>query len=279
MLAGMEEIRSDREFGHALKRWRAVRNVSQLQLSLEAGVSQRHISWLETGRSRPSRSMVLQLAEALDVPLRERNQLLGAAGFADVYREHDLEAAHMEAVRGALEAMLAGHEPYPCLVVDRLWNIVLHNRGVERLFSLAGSLDALWREVGAGERPNIALLTLHPRGFRPLIANFDAIAESFVVRIKRDMARYASAETRGEYRALLALLAEYDVTPDERPGPLLPALTLDLRLGDQMLRLLSVVSTFGTPQDVTTDELRIESFFPADEASRAFLEALGGETH
>jgi transcriptional regulator with XRE-family HTH domain len=275
----MEEIRSDREFGPVLKRWRAVRNLSQLQLSLDAGVSQRHISWLETGRSRPSRSMVLQLAEALDVPLRERNELLEAAGFADLYREHDLGAAHMEAVRGALEAMLAGHEPYPCLVVDRLWNIVMLNRGTERLFSLAGSLEELWREIGAGERPNIALLTLHPKGFRPLIANFDAVAESFAVRIKRDMARYASAETREGYRTLLSLLAEYDVSPSERPGPLLPALTLDVRLGEQTLRLLSVVSTFGTPQDVTTDELRIESFFPGDEASRAFLEALARETH
>jgi transcriptional regulator with XRE-family HTH domain len=274
----MEEVPRDAEFGRALKSWRAARNVSQLQLSLAAGVSQRHISWLETGRSRPSRSMVLQLAEALDVPLRERNGLLGAAGFAELYREHDLGAAHMEAVRGALEVMLAGHEPYPCLVVDRLWNIVMLNRGAERLFSLAGSLDEIWREIGAGERPNIALLTLHPRGFKPLIANFDAIAESFVVRIKRDMARYASAETRQEYRALLALLSDYEVGEGDGPQALLPALTIDLMLGERMLRLLSVVSTFGTPQDITTDELRIESFFPGDAASREFLQALGRQT-
>jgi len=264
-------------FGQVLKSWRAVRNVSQLELSLAAGVSQRHISWLETGRSRPSRGMVLQLAEALDVPLRERNELLGAAGFADLYREHSLDGADMDAVRGALEAMLAGHEPYPCLVVDRLWNVLMLNRGAERLFSLAGPLDERWRAIGAGDRPNIALLTLHPQGFKPLIANFDAVAESFVVRLKRDMARYASAENRAEYRILLDLLDDYDAGPGDGPQGLLPALTLDLRLGERMLRLLTVVSTFGTPQDVTTDELRIESFFPGDDASREFLQALGRE--
>lgn len=266
-------------FGNALKGWRAARSVSQLELGLAAGVSQRHISWLETGRSRPSRGMVVQLAEALDVPLRERNALLEAAGFADLYREHDLEAAHMEAVRGALEAMLAGHEPYPCLVVDRLWNIVMRNRGAERLFSLPGPLEERWRAIGAGDRPNIALLTLHPKGFKPLITNFDAIAESFVLRIKRDMARYAGEETREQYRALLSLLSDYEAGEGAGPqGPLLPALTIDLRMGERVLRLLSVVSTFGTPQDVTTDELRIESFFPGDEASREFLQALARET-
>jgi transcriptional regulator with XRE-family HTH domain len=264
------------DFGHALKSWRAARRISQLELSLAARVSQRHISWLETGRSHPSRGMVLQLAEALDVPLRERNELLAAAGFADVYREHDLDDAHMAAVRNALGAMLAGHEPYPCMVLDRLWNIVMQNRAAERLLSLAGPLEERWRAIGAGAQPNIALLTLHPQGFKPLIANFDAVADAFIVRIQRDMARYANDATREEYRTLLALLDEYEVSPDLASNDLLPALTIDLQLGDETLRLLSVVSTFGTPQDVTTDELRIESFFPGDETSRAFLVALDG---
>lgn len=273
----MEVIPRVNEFGHALRSWRAVRKVSQLQLGLAAGVSQRHISWLETGRSRPSRGMVLQLAEALEVPLRERNALLGAAGFADLYREHDLEAAHMESVRGALEAILDGHEPCPCVVMDRLWNLVRLNRAAERLFSLAGPLDERWREIGVEGPPNLALLALHPKGFRPLIANFDAIAEDFVLRIRRDMARYADAGTREAFRTLLSALCEHDVGGGDPPGELLPTLTLDLVLGERRLRLLSVVSTFGTPQDVTTDELRIESFFPADEASRELLRDLGRE--
>lgn len=270
----MEDAHQEFGFGQALKTWRAMRNVSQLQLSLSTGVSQRHISWLETGRSRPSRGMVLQLAEALDVPLRERNDLLDAAGFASLYREHDLGAVRMDGVRSALDAMLAGHEPYPCLVVDRLWNIVMQNQGAARLLSLAGPLDETWSKIGSGGPPNIALLTLHPKGFKPLIANFGAIAKSFVLRIKRDMARYADAKTREEFSLLLALLSEFDVGAPDDSVDLIPALPIDIKLGEQSLSLVSVVSTFGTPQDVTTDELRIESFFPGDDASKLFLQTL-----
>ena len=257
-------------FGSSLREWRLFRRLSQLELSLRANISQRHLSWLETGRSQPSRQMVLQLSETLDIPLRERNQLLNAAGFVSIYRERKLDEEQMGAVRGALRKMLDQQQPFPSLVVDREWNILMSNPCAKALLGAVID-DSRWDEIGGGERRNIALLTLHPRGLRPLIENWSEVAHSFVQRLRRDRDRTADPELRAHLAALIELGED---PPALRPVPssqMLPMLSLDLRLGDQMLRLFSVISTFGTAQDVTADELRIESFFPLDSASDALL--------
>ncbi len=254
------------QFGVNLKRWRTLRRLSQLDLSLSANISQRHLSWLETGRSQPSRAMVLQLAEVLEVPLRSRNELLDAAGFASMYPQQGLEADAMQAVRQALRRMLDQQLPYPGLVVDREWNVMMTNACADALLQAAGA-DDLWQASGSDEgQRNLALLTLHPAGLRPMLANWNQAAHAFVQRLRADLSRSPDESLRQKTEALIALAG--DIPEPELPGaPLLPMLTLDLRLGDQLLRMFSVISTFGTPQDVTTDELRIETFFPVDDTS------------
>jgi len=260
-------------FGPRLRAWRRFRRLSQLELSLSAEISQRHLSWLETGRSQPSRKMVIQLAEALEVPLRERNTLLDAAGYAGVYRERGLDEEQMISVKGALRKMLDKQMPYPGLVLDRQWNLVMTNACTDAMLAGMGG-ERLWAEIGCESQPNLALLTLHPRGLRPLIANWDEAAREFTMRLRRDLARTGDPALRDRLSAMIELASDHDAPADTVAPPLMPMLTLDLRLGGNLLRLFSVISTFGTPQDVTTDELRIESFFPVDERSDALLRAL-----
>ncbi len=260
-------------FGPLLRRWRRFRRLSQLDLSLSANISQRHLSWLETGRSRPSRGMVIQLAEALEVPLRERNQLLDAAGFAAIYHERGLDDADMDAVRDALGRMLDNQMPYPGIVVDREWNVVMRNGCGEALMAAVGA--ALPPEaVGPDGRPNLAWMTAHPQGLRRLIVNWDAAAHSLIQRLREDLRRTRDPALRERLSALMDMAGDDEAGVREPAAPLMPMLSLDLRLGDQTLRLFSVIATFGTPQDITTDELRIESFFPADDASDYLLRAL-----
>jgi len=244
--------------GQLLREWRARRNLSQFQLASNSAVSARHLSFIETGRSRPSREMVLHLAERLEIPLRERNRLLLAAGFAPVFRERSLDSDEMASVREALNRFLAAHEPYPALVLDRHWNLVLANAAVAPL------LEGIAVELL--EPPANALrATLHPEGMAPRILNFDEWSAHLVHRLRREIAVAGDEE-------LEALLVEVLDYPNVRSDP--PAvdaaaaaeivLPLHLRHGSGRLSFFSTLTTFGTAADVTLAELAIEAFYPAD---------------
>ncbi|MEZ5657154.1 MAG: helix-turn-helix domain-containing protein [Burkholderiaceae bacterium] len=263
------------DFGTRLRAWRRVRRVSQLDLSLTCAVSQRHISFLESGRSQPSRRMVLALAEALDVPLRERNGLLGAAGFAAEFRESSLDGPVMAPAREALARMLRYHEPFPAVVVDRDFNLKMSNRAFDRLLALLGDPDAIWQaSCGAGPR-NLLQLTLAAGGARAAIRNFDTVAPMLLNRAWHEaLARGAEiGPVLRELRAAPDLAEHWRVSDGIHPG--VPVVPVTLAHGDASLSLFSMISTFGTPYDVTADELRVESFFPADPATEAALRALG----
>ena len=262
-------------FGLALRQWRALRGVSQLRLGTEAEISTRHLSFLETGRSRPSRGMVLRLAEALDVPLRERNALLAAAGFAPLYRRSALEEPELAPVARVLDFLLARHEPFPAYLVDRCWRMLRGNTAAGRAFVHFAGPDPVWRETP----PNLLRLTLHPGGLRPWVANFDEVAAWLVVRLQREVVFDAGDD---ELAALLADVTSFPGLPDAPPAPdpgraLDPVLPLHLKRGDLELRLFSAITTFGTPQDVTLHGLRIESFMPADAATEVRLRELAEE--
>ena len=266
-------------FGALLRSWRSARRLSQLELSLISNVSQRHLSFLESGRGRPSRQMIFQLAGALDIPLREQNDLLQAAGFATAFRCSPLDTRAMEPVRQALEMVLAHHDPYPAIVVDRDWNLLMANQGMNTLLALAGEQESLWqRTCGDGPR-NIMRLCLHPQGLRPLIGNWEVAAPPIMARLLREQ---TTAPSEG-ISSLLSMLREDDSIPLRwhQPEPsqqLAPVLALELVVGDHRLNLFSMISTFGTPQDVTTDELRVETSFPADTASASLLRELAAHS-
>jgi transcriptional regulator with XRE-family HTH domain len=255
-------------FGDVLRRWRLARGMSQLTLATEAEISSRHLSFLETGRAHPSREMVLLLAGVLDVPLREQNVLLTAAGFAPVYRETALGAPELQQVRRALGFMLAQQEPYPALVVDQHWNLLMQNQAAGRVLGLFLDAKAVAQVPGP---PNVVRMTFHPRGLRPSITNWEAIAGPLIQQIHR--AAVGGVPDEGTRRLLEEILAYPGVparwrTPDPRAqsSPLMP---LALRKGDVSARFFTTIATVGTPQDITLQELRVECFFPADEATEA----------
>ncbi|HVH06408.1 MAG TPA: helix-turn-helix transcriptional regulator [Myxococcota bacterium] len=257
-------------FRELLKSWRARRRLSQLELALHAGVSQRHVSFLESGRARPSRAMILQLSDALEVPLRERNDWLVAAGFAPMFRALPLDDPQMSQVLQAVRRMLENHEPFPAVAVDRAWSIRLANRAFEGLTALLGA--DVWERIGGGER-NLMRLFFHPEGARPWIANWRAIAPLLWQRARRE----AEALDGHEMKALLAELERHqdDETRSAAEGAaLVPVLPIRIEKGGAAVSLFSAIATFGTAQDVTADELRIEFFFPADEATEALLRSL-----
>jgi transcriptional regulator with XRE-family HTH domain len=249
--------------GEHLRRWRERRRLSQLDLALQAEVSTRHLSFVETGRASPSREMVLRLAEHLEVPLRERNALLVSAGYAPVYAETPLDAPAMDAIRAALRQVLAGHEPYPAMVVDRHWNLLEANRPVGLLTS--GIAPELL------ETPvNVLRASLHPRGLAPRIANLGEWRGHLLDRLRRQVTLTADAQ-------LAALYEELRGYPGEPPATVLPeqAVVAPLRLrldGGGELALFSMVASIGTPLDITVSELAIESFFPADAASASVFD-------
>jgi transcriptional regulator with XRE-family HTH domain len=268
------EIATDQlSFGALLRDVRRIRRLSQLGLSLQADVSQRHLSCLESGKARPSREMVVQLATALDLSIRERNRLLMSAGFAGLYPQRPLAAADMGPVRAALDLLLSHHAPLPAVVVDRAWNLIDSNIPMQRLLAALGDPDERWRRVcGDGPR-NLMQMTLHPEGLRPFIANLDALAPLLLARTAREALEHP------EMQAMLDTVLAYPGLPrtyrkmDPRQ-PLLPMVPTHLRFGGHDLRLFTMLATFGTPLDVTTDEVRVELFFPADASSRALLDAL-----
>ena len=247
-------------FGTLMRQWREQRRLSQLDVAIQAEVSPRHISFLETGRSAPSRAMVLRLADVLEVPLREQNQLLLAAGLAPVYGERSLDDPDMAAVRDGVERVLAAYNPFPCIAVDRNWQIVRANAGAALL--LDGVSPALL------EQPNALRIALHPDGLASRIRNLAQWRHHLLDRLRREVAVSGSAE-------LSALLAEIDsygggLTENRDLGRV--AVPLELYTVDgRLLTFLSTVTTFGTALDLTVAELSIEAFLPADEDTAAAL--------
>jgi transcriptional regulator with XRE-family HTH domain len=246
--------------GELLRTWRQRRRLSQLDLSARAEVSTRHLSFLETGRSQPSRQMLLHLAEQLEVPLRERNTLFAAAGYAPPYTETPLDQPAMGAVRRAIERLLASHEPYPALVVDRWWTIQAANESLALLTE--GVAPALL------EPPANALrASLHPDGLAPRIRNLSQWRAHLLTRLRGQVER-----TRDPHLAdLLDELDGYGTTATSSPTARDVVVPLRLASPGGDLNFLSVISTFGTPADLTVADLSIEAFLPADEATRARL--------
>jgi len=264
--AGAERERAS--VGQLLRHWRQFRRFSQLELALRADVSARHLSFVETNRAAPSREMILHLADHLDVPLREQNQMLLAAGFAPVYSDLSLDSPELAAVRSALGQLLAAHEPYPAAVVDRHWNLVQANRSIA-LFT--ESVDTTLLTPPA----NVLRASLHPRGMAPLIINLDEWRAHLIGRLRRQFEATRDPALGDLYDELLGYPGgnskDMPVHGDA-DGVVVP---LRFRHDDQELRFFSTVATFGTPLDITVAEIVIESFFPADDATRAFLQARG----
>ncbi len=255
----------ERPVGALLRQWREHRRLSQLDLSLRADVSTRHLSFVETGRSAPSREMVLHLADRLDLPLRERNQLLLAAGFAPVYTQAALDSPRMAAVRGAVRQVLTGHEPYPAVAVDRGWNLVDANDSLARL------LDGVAPDLLAAPA-NVLRISLHPDGLAPRIRNLGQWRGHLLARLRAQIAVTADESLTALHDELLAYpCAEPEPPTDPHAaGVVVP---LRLRVGGADLAFFGTVTTFGTPLDITVAELAIESFFPADAATAAALRA------
>ncbi|MFE0446148.1 helix-turn-helix domain-containing protein [Streptomyces fungicidicus] len=248
--------------GELLRQWRHRRRLSQLDLAIAADVSARHVSLVETGKSRPSADMVLRLADQLDVPLRERNRLLLAAGFAPRYTERPLDDHALSAARDAVERVLRAHEPYPALAFDRRWNIVMTNRAVEPFFADVDP-ELLRPPV------NLVRLGLDPRGFAPLVVNLADVRAVFRSRITRQLDIAPDAELTALYEELLQPDSE---TASRRSVASDVVIPMVLRLDGREVRLFSTITTFGTPLDITLDEVAIESYYPADTESAAYFE-------
>ncbi|MGD9835187.1 MAG: helix-turn-helix domain-containing protein [Piscinibacter sp.] len=253
--------------GAMLRDWRQRRRLSQLDLAGDANVSTRHLSCVETGRALPSREMVLRLAERLEVPLRERNRLLTAAGYAPMFSEHRFDDPALASARQALELVLKGHEPFPALLVDRHWTLVSANRMVPLL------LDGL--PAALLQPPlNVLRLSLHPQGLAPRIVNLAQWRAHLLERLQQQV------EASGDIT--LATLAEelhgYPLPPDAGPAPAAVAppvaMPLQFRSPEGVLTLISTITVFGTPVDITLSELALETFFPADEATTRALHRL-----
>jgi transcriptional regulator with XRE-family HTH domain len=249
--------------GTLLQHWRRERRMSQLALSTEAGVTPRHVSFVESGRANPSREMVLTLARALDVPLRERNQMLLAAGYAPLYRETGLDAEQLAQVRAALDRMLEHHEPFPAVVMDRHWNVLMANGPASAMFAF------LLGDEGGGDPPNVVRLMFGP--LRPYVANWEQTGEALVQRVHREavggMPDPETLRLLDDVLSLPGVPAEWR-RPDFNAGAL-PILPVEFARGEVAVSYFSMVTTVGTPQDVTLQEIRVEAFFPADERTHA----------
>jgi transcriptional regulator with XRE-family HTH domain len=257
---------SEQTFATRLRWWRAQRGYSQLDLAGRAEISQRHLSFLELGRASPSRDMVLRLAAALDVPLRQQNALLLAGGFAPVWRETDLGAPELKQVRAALDYILAQQEPFPAVAVDRRWNLLKANAGAGRL------VEFLVGPLPPGVPVNLADALVAPDVLRPFLENWAEVVRYFIRTVEADAASDGTTETA----ALLERLVGYagvraamsTAAADFAAGPILP---MRFRKGDVSLRLFTTIATLGTPQDITLQELRVECFFPMDDDTAATL--------
>lgn len=260
---------SDLTPGARIRYWRDARGLSQMKLALDIGISPRHMSFVETGRSRPSRDLVLRLANHLAIPSREENLLLESAGYARRHQESAWSDPNLDQVRSVLSFLLERHEPNSALVFDRHWDIVMSNEAHR------SATDFLLGDSGAPEsvRGNLLRLTFHPQGLRPYIANFDHVGPALLGRIDRELAEAPSAH---QLAAVADEIRSYAPMPVGSCAPTGQELILPIHLkkGDFEVRLFSVLTTIGAAIDVTLQELRLESFFPADDASERALQAL-----
>jgi len=258
---------AERPVGELLRGWRQRRRLSQLDLAVDADVSTRHLSCVETGRSLPSREMLLRLSERLDVPLRERNRLMTAAGYAPMFRERRLDDPALAAARAAIDLLLAGHEPYPAIAIDRHWTMVAHNAAVPRL--LAGIDAAL-----LAPPVNVLRLSLHPQGLAPRIVNLAQWRAHLFARLRQQVDASGDAVLAALMDELLAYPAPAGAA--EAHGDALGGVIVPLQIASPagVLSLLSTTTVFGTPVDITLSELALETFFPADAATGEALRGL-----
>jgi transcriptional regulator with XRE-family HTH domain len=266
------------ELGLLLRQWRDMRGRSQFELSLDAGVSQRHISFIESGRSVPSRQMLMDIAQALDIPLRERNTLLLAAGYAPIYQETAWDALEMQSVTSALGRILRQHEPFPAVVMDRYWNVLMTNESAPRFFNCFINLSA------RKSPRNMLHLMFDPEGMRPFIANWEDVAKSLIQRVYREsVGRVIDEKTQELLSELLAcpsVQTEWkaphalNATPATRTMPVIP---ISFVKDDEVLSYFSMVTTVGTPQTIAAQELRIECMFPADDVTETRHVAMLGK--
>jgi transcriptional regulator with XRE-family HTH domain len=261
---------TDREFdsfGVLLKQWRSQRGFSQLDLAVTSQVSQRHISFLESGRAKPSREMVLQLAEVLEIPLRQQNLMLTAAGFAPIHAQTDLSAPEMASIRRALDFMLRQQEPYPAIVVDRYWNLLLPNNAATQLLTAFIAPEQLQTHFYQDGKVNLMRAMFHPQGLRPFVVNWKDFSGHLLQRLHREAIADGESE---QSKALLNELMSYPSISEvwhtsDRAVQNTMLLTVHLKRADLELQFFSTIATLGTPYDITLQELRIECLFPANE--------------
>lgn len=265
----MDKQARNNDLGDLLKQWRGVRGRSQLDISLDAGISQRQISFIESGRSIPSRSTLMGLAQALEIPLRERNALLLAAGYAPLYSEAAWNSHEMKSISKALERMVAQHQPYPAIVMDRYWNVFLTNDAAPRFFNCFIDLSA---------RPsprNLLHLLFDPKGMRPFIANWDSLARSLIQRIRREAVGHFIDQKTNE---LLAELLDYpEVQSDWKAAEMpsaLPMIPISFVKDGATMNYFSLITTVGTPQTIAAQELRVECMYPADDETEVLHTSL-----
>ncbi|MEH6421669.1 helix-turn-helix domain-containing protein [Pseudomonas sp. CGJS7] len=260
-------MNDQRPVGELLRDWRQRRRLTQFDLAEMAQISTRHVSFIETGRSLPSRAMLLRLADRLDVPLRERNQLMTAAGLAPIYAERALDHPALREAHAAIELVLYGHEPHPALAVDRHWNLIEHNRALTPL--LAGVPEFLLARPS-----NVLRVGLHPEGLAPRIINLGEWRAHLLHRLRHQIAATGDPVLSELYQELAAYPAPDDFDENDVPASSLVAVPFRVRseLGD--LSFISTTTVFGTPMDVTLSEVAIESFFPADAATAQAMRTL-----
>jgi transcriptional regulator with XRE-family HTH domain len=250
------------QLGELLRYWRQERGKSQLDLSMDTGISQRHLSFVESGRSSPSRDLLTVVSEALNIPLRERNALLLASGFAPQYREQSIDAGQMKIVTQAIDRMLKQHEPHPALVLDRYWNVVRANEAAPRFFGSFIDLEK-WPKPR-----NLLNLMFDPAGLRPFVEEWETVAAGLLQRVRREA---VGQVVDAKLRELLKRLWEYPGVADLKPSLAAqsPVLPMVFRKGNQRFSYFSLITTVGTPQCITAQELRVECMFPTDVEERS----------
>jgi transcriptional regulator with XRE-family HTH domain len=254
---GMQATPATPQLGELLRYWRQERGKSQLELSMDTGISQRHLSFVESGRSSPSRDLLSTVSDALNIPLRERNALLLASGFAPLYSEQSVDAEQMAVVTLAIDRMLEQHEPHPALVLDRYWNVIRTNKAAPQFFGSFVDLDA---------RPkprNLLDLMFDPGGMRPFVEEWEKVAAGLLQRVRREA---VGQVLDAKLQDLLKRLREYPGVAALKPplAPQIPVLPMVFRRSSQRFSYFSLITTVGTPQCITAQELRVECMFPTD---------------
>ena len=261
----MNKLARKNELGDLLKQWRGVRGRSQLDISVDTGISQRQISFIESGRSVPSRSTLMGIAQALEIPLRERNALLLAAGYAPQYSDAAWNSDQMKRINKALERMLAQHEPYPAMVMDRYWNVLLTNDAAPRFFNCF--IDLSLRPTPR----NMLHLLFDPQGMRPFMANWETLAQTLIQRVHREAVGHVADQKTKDL--VTDLLAYPEVRSDWKSPEMLsalPMIPLSFVKDGAMLNYFSLVTTVGTPQTIAAQEVRVECMYPADDETEVF---------